>query len=119
MRKYEGRESHPLKVVPPLDCQWQDCINLSSINPLLIFRLQELLGIQGYKNSEDLEILKFNIETPSGMDFCLCEDSKPAKEAYSPLTVRSYKETKFVPHETVSYFAKCKKMGNYLCYLRL
>ncbi len=79
------------------------------MNPIKIFQLEELLGIPGYKNGENCEVLQFRLSDLEG-DYCLYDDNKSAKknEAYRNTSPSSYKETQFVPPETVKYFAECK-----------
>jgi hypothetical protein len=82
---------------------------------LKIFQLEELLGLPGYKNGEDCEILQFNLTDFEDLDYCLYDDNKSPKraEAYSKVSPASYRETQFVPPETAKYFAECKEKGEY------
>lgn len=105
--KYKGREAHPNTKIKLLDCQWKDCVNFSTINPIKIFELEELLGIK----TENAEIFRFKISDLSKLDFCLYDDdiSPKKEEAYSQITISSYKETQFIPNKTVKYFIECKE----------
>ncbi len=40
---------------------------------------------------------------------CLYLDGVKGKDAYQPITVNKYKETEFIPSETVKYFASSKE----------
>lgn len=107
LSKYKGRESHPEIKIKLLDCQWKDCINFSTLNPIKIFQLKELLGI----SNKETDIFQFKISSLSNLDFCLYNDDKSPKneEAYSKISASSYKETQFIPPKTVKYFAECKE----------
>ena len=113
IKKYEDREKHPETKIDLLDARWKDCVNLSTLNPVKIFQMEELLGIPGYKNSQDVEIFCFNIKDLSDYDMCLYDDNKSPKnkDAYKRVSPSSYKETEFVPIDTVRYFLECKKKG--------
>jgi hypothetical protein len=115
IKKYKGRESHPETKIKILNCKWKDCVNFSTLNPIKIFQLKELLGIPGYKNDENIEIFKFDIKIFENYDFCLYDDNKNPKkdDAYKEISIASYKEEKFIPTETVKYFAECKEENEY------
>lgn len=115
IKKYKGRESHPEINIDILDAQWKDCVNFSTLNPLKIFQLEELLGIPGYKNGEDVDIFRFNIKDLINFDMCLYDDniSPRKKEAYKKININKYKETKFIPIETAKYFIKSKENNEY------
>ncbi len=115
IKKYKGREKHPEIKIDILDVKWKDCINLSTLNPIKIFQMEELLGIPGYKNGENVEVLRFDIKDLFDLTMCLYDDNKSPrnKDAYKKVTSKSYKETKFVPPETTKYFAECKMKNEY------
>ena len=115
IKKYKGRESHPEIKINLLNAKWKDCVNFSTINPIKIFQLEELLGIPGYKNGQDVDIFRFNIKDLKDFDMCLYDDNKsPRKdEAYKKININNYKETQFVPVETVKYFIKSKEENEY------
>lgn len=115
IKKYKGRESHPETKIGLLDCKWKDCVNFSTLNPIKLFQLEELLGIPGYKNGINTQVFKFNIKDFQDMNFCLYDDNKNPKrsEAYKKVSIVSYKETEFIPSETVKYFAECKEKKEY------
>lgn len=105
--KYKRRENHPETKINLLDCQWKDCINLSTINPEKILQMQELLGL----HTDSIEIFKIKISELEDMKFCLYDEAKSPKnqEAYSKVSIASYKETKFVPSKTAKYLATCEE----------
>jgi hypothetical protein len=111
IKKYKDRNTHPNIKINMLDAQWKDCVNLSTLNPIKIFQLEELLGIPGYKQSEDVEIFRFDINDLEDFEMCLYDDNKsPRKaDAYKKLNPKTYKETQFIPTATVKYFAKSKE----------
>lgn len=115
MKKYKGRENHPNIKIDILDCQWKDCINLSTLNPIKLFQLARLLGLPGYKNGIDTEIFRFNISDLQDLDMCLYDDNKsPRKsDAYKKIRTNSYKETQFIPVNTTKYYASCKETNEY------
>ena len=107
IKKYRGRENHPEIKIPLLDCRWKDCVNFSTIDPNLIFQLEDLLGIK----NDIPKIFRFDIHDLKDFDMCLYDDNfSPRKsEAYKKVSDKSYKETLSVPAETVKYFAECKE----------
>lgn len=113
IKKYKNRESHPDIKIEIIDAQWKDCVNLSTLNPMKIFQLEELLGI--YKKEDDIEIFQFDIKDLKNFEMCLYDDNKsPRKnEAYKHITHKTYKETQFIPTKTVEYFAKSKENKEY------
>lgn len=113
--KYKGREDHPEIKIKPLDCKWKDCVNLSTLNPIKIFQLEELLGIPGYKKGKDVEVFKIKISDLDSKKFCLYDDEKSPKSeaAYSKRTETSYKETQFIPTKTAKYFVTSKEKKEY------
>jgi hypothetical protein len=115
VKKYKGRENHPEIKIDIIDAKWKDCINLSTLNPMKIFQLEELLGTPGYKTSNNAEIFQFNIKDLSDLTMCLYDDNKSPKnkDAYKKVNEKSYKETQFVPPETTKYFAECKMKNEY------
>lgn len=110
IKKYKGREKHPETKIEFLGAKWKDCVNLSTLNPIKIFQMEELLGIPGYKDGENIDIFRFDIKDLVDLDMCLYDDNKSPKrkEAYKKVTSKSYRETRFVPPETTKYFAECK-----------
>lgn len=115
IKKYKGRENHPETKISILNAKWKDCINFSTINPLKIFQLEELLGIPGYKNGQDVDVFKFDIKDFKNFDMCLFDDNKSPKkeEAYKKVNINTYKETQFITPETVKYFVKSKENNEY------
>lgn len=111
IKKYEGRENHPKIKIDILDTQWKDCVNFSTLNPIKIFQLEELLEIPGYKNIKNVNIFRFDIKDLEDFDMCLYDDNKSPKknEAYKKININNYKETKFIPTETAKYFIKSKE----------
>lgn len=110
IKKYEGREKHPETKIDLLSVKWKDCINLTTLNPIKIFQMEDLLGI---KNVRDVDIFRFDIKDLSDYDMCLYDDNKSPKnkDAYKKVSAYSYKETQFIPIDTVRYFLECKKKG--------
>jgi hypothetical protein len=105
--KYKGRENHPETKIKLLDCQWKDCVNLSTLNPEKILQMEELLGM----HTDSIEVFKIKISELEGMKFCLFDEAKSPKseEAYSKVSLASYRETQFVPFKTAKYLATCKE----------
>src|ERR1700748_299200 len=85
LSKYKNRKDHPEIKIKLLNCAWKDCINFSTLNPIQIFQLQEMLGIPGGKEGEEIEIFKIKISELDDSRFCLYDDNKSPKniEAYS------------------------------------
>ncbi len=110
IKKYKDREDQLTTKIDILDCEWQDCINLSTLNPAKIFEVAFLLGLKNYEYDIGREILRFPISCLKNKKFCLYDDNKNFKkpEAYSNISIKSYKELEFVPSETIKYFAECK-----------
>lgn len=108
LKKYKGRETHPDTKIDCLKATWKDCVNFSTINPIKIFQLIELLGLPG---DSDVEIFQFNINDLPNSKMCLYDDNKSPKnsESYKRVSAKSYRETRFVPPETVKYFAQSKE----------
>lgn len=111
IKKYNDRKDQLTTKIEMLNCEWQDCINLSTLNPCKIFELVFLLKLKNWEHDIGREILKFPISVLKGKDFCLYDDEKDFKksEAYSKLTINSYKELDSVPIETTKYFADMKE----------
>lgn len=109
-KKYKDREQHPETKIDLLDCSWKDCVNFSTLDITKIFQLEKLLGVPGYKEVDDIVVWKFPIEALKDMEFYYYDDniSPKKKEAYSKVSVRSYKETEFVPDKTVEYYLEAK-----------
>jgi hypothetical protein len=93
--------------VPFLDCDWKHCISLSSINPQKLFHLEELLNLP----VDPYTILKFNINCLKGKKFCFYYDSIE-NEHYEKGNIAKYRETIFVPSETVIHYAESKEKGD-------
>jgi hypothetical protein len=109
IKKYKGRENQLTTKIDLLNCEWQDCINLSTLNPAKIFEAAFLLGLKNNEYNIGKEILRFPISCLEGKKFCLYNDGKiDDSKSYSKVTVKSYKELEFVPSETMKYFAECK-----------
>lgn len=108
IKKYNGRKSHPEIEIKILNAKWKDCVNFSTLNPIKIFQLKELLGISN--NNENIEIFRFNIKHFKNLNMCLYDDNKSPKkdEAYKKVNIYSYKESEFIPAETAKYFAESK-----------
>lgn len=115
MKKYKGRENHPNIKINILDTSWKDCVNFSTLSPIKIFQLEQLLGVPGYKNIHDVDIFKFDIKDLKNMEMCLYDDNKsPRKdEAYKKININTYKETDFIPTATIKYFVKSKEKNEY------
>lgn len=111
-KKYKNREKHINQKIDLLDCQWKDCVNFSTLNPAKIFQLLQLLEIPGYDHNDKIEIFKFDINKLKDFDMCFYDDKSSANQnSYSK--VKNYKESKFIPIETVKYFIKCKEKKEY------
>lgn len=109
IKKYKGREDQLTTRIDILDCEWQDCINLSTLNPAKIFEVAFLLGLKYNDNNIGKEILRFPISCLRDKKFCLYNDGGVNdSKSYSKVTINSYKELEFVPSETIKYFAECK-----------
>lgn len=109
VKKYSGRENHLTKKIEPLGCTWKDCIIFSSVNPQMIFDLQGLLGIKGWKEAEDISYMRFDInDLPSTM--CLYDDDA---ESYKKISPKSYRESEFIPVSTARHFAECAEDNVY------
>lgn len=111
IKKYTGREDQLTTKISLLDAEWQDCINLSTINPALLFDLIFLLRLKNYDYNPNRTIIKFPIEVLKDKRIVLYDDNKNFKkdEAYSKLNIKSYKELKYIPEETVKYYIQCMK----------
>lgn len=115
INKYKGRESHPETKIKLLNCKWKDCVIFSTLNPIKIFQLEKLLQIPGYKEVDDLEVFRFDIKDLKEKSMCLYDDDIGPKkdEAYSKITISSYKETQNIPIKTVKHFVDCKEKNKY------
>jgi len=115
IKKYETRKQHPKIKIDIINTTWEDCVNFSTLNPIKIFQLEELLGTPGYKNIKDIDVFRFNIKDLKNFDMCLYDDSKSPKndEAYKKINPNTYKETQFIPNETTKYFIKSKDNQEY------
>ncbi len=115
IKKYKGRESHPDIKIDILDAKWRDCISLSTLNPIKIFQLERLLGIRGHEDVSSIDVFQFKIKDLKDFNMCLYDDNKSPKksEAYKKIDIKSYKETEFVPIETIKYFIKSKEENEY------
>jgi len=113
-KKYKGREAHINTKIDILDCTWKDCINFSTVNPVLIFELEELLGIPAFDEDDKIEIFKINIKALQDYEFCYYDEVNPkSKKSYKKVSVKSYRELDSVPHLTAKYFAECKKKNEH------
>ncbi len=113
IKKYNGREEHPEIKIKFLNCQWKDVISFSTINPIKIFQLEELIGLPGYEHSEECQVLQFNLNDFKDLEYCLYDDNKSPKKEEAYKKVSNYEEIKFVPPETVKYFATCKEKNEH------
>lgn len=109
IKKYQDRKTHPATKINILNAKWEDCVNLSTLDPVKIFQLEELLGIDNHPTK--IEIFKFNIKKLEGMEMCLYDDrlSPKNQSAYKKVTTKSYRENKLIPTQTTKYFAESKE----------
>jgi len=89
-----------------LDVKWKDVVNLSTINPVHILSVAQLLG----NETDPAEIFKIPISSIKKHRFCLFTDFND-KEKFKPLTVNQYEEEKEIPIETIEHFIYSKEHG--------
>lgn len=109
IKKYQDRKTHPSTKIEVLNAKWEDCVNLSTLDPTKIFQLEELLGID--QHPQKIEIFKFDIRALKDVEMCLYDDRLSPKNqaSYKKITVKSYRENKLIPPQTVEYFAESKE----------
>lgn len=105
--KYIGRSNLKQKEILLLDCNWDDVVFFSMLDPRIIFAALELLGLLDKKKNI---ILKFPIKVLKNKTFCSYQECKD-KEIFKKINIHSYKELHEIPIDTIQYFIDCVKSG--------
>jgi len=87
--------------IKSLDCRWRDVVNLSTINPIKLLSVAELIG----NETDPATIFKIPISKLKGMKMCLYDGDK----SYELITARKYKEGVEIPTATIKHYLDCKE----------
>lgn len=87
-----------------LGVTWKDVVNLSTINPIKILAVMELMGLK----TDPANIFQIPIANLQGLKFCLFTDFGN-QEKFKMLITQEYKEGKEIPSETIEHFIDAKK----------
>ena len=103
--KYNDRHLKA-KDIPILNCNWDDVVFFSCLNPEIIFLALELFGL--FDNRE-IKYFKFPITSLKNKEICYYNENYDGKEAFKNVDFSSYKELKSLPYDTAKYFLDCIK----------
>ena len=90
--------------IKSLKCKWRDVVNLSTVNPVNILSVAELLG----NDTDPATIWKIPVSRLKGLDFVLWTDPKD-RDKYQPMTISEYRECTTIPEGTIEHFLKSSK----------
>jgi len=104
--KYSDRSEGPEKPIKCLNVKWKDVVNLSTINPILLLSVAELIG----NETHPAVIFRIPISKLKNKPFCLFTDFD-GKEKYEPMTVKEYRECHEIPAATIQHYLESKEEG--------
>lgn len=104
--KYQGREEWINRSIPPLNCQARDTVNLSTINPIKLFLLLDLLDVE---ELDPHSIFKLPVSTLKNQEMVLFSYDKSLDYQYVKITPNDYTETQAVPPDTIEYYLTSKQ----------
>lgn len=106
--KYEGREDWFSRQIPKLHCTAEDVLQFSTLDPIKLFRLFKLLGLEKVSPKT---ILRFPIQAFQDREIVLFSYGKELDYDYQLIQPEDYQETTSIPPDTVSYYLSCLESG--------
>lgn len=97
-KKYKDRVGDIDREIKPLKTTWESIVNLSTINPIMILTVAELLG----NKTDAVSIFKIPISALKNKDCALYTYSNK-KESYKKFNINGYKEGNKLPKESIQY----------------
>lgn len=102
--KYEGREQVLERVIPTLNCLWNDVVFLSPLHPHKHYLEYQKLGFE----MKDNEFFKIPVEMLSGKRVTIWNWPEPRSysswDDYSCLNIATYREMQDLPEDTKEYY---------------
>jgi hypothetical protein len=104
---HKQHTSNRNKKIKLLDCNWDDVLFMSCLNPIVICSALQLFGLYD-RGKKPTKIFRFPIKVLNDSEFCFYQETKKS-ESFKPMTVKKYEEEHDFPHETATYFLECAK----------
>jgi len=103
-KKYKDRVGDVDREILPLKTTWESIVNLSTINPIMILTVAELLG----NKTDATSIFKIPISALKNKD-CVLYTYSNKKESYKKFNINGYEEGDKLPKESIEYLFKESK----------
>lgn len=115
IKKYEGREHVMEQKIPPWNCEWNDALFLSPVDPAVIKRTLQELGFPFQKEISYYEIDAKVLDPKKTIVFLFPPTKKKGdtakEEDFLPYNSNDMEKYTTIPEATVTYFKKAIANG--------